>query len=33
MGQNVRENEISLSQVISKQLYVTKLGENLKKIV
>ena len=33
MGQNVRENEISLSQVISKQLYVTQLGENLKKII
>ena len=33
MGQNVSENEISLIQVISKQLYVKKLGEYLKKII
>ena len=33
MEQNVSENEISLSQVISKQLYVTQLGEYLKRII
>ena len=29
MGQNVSENEISLSQVISKQLYVKKNWVNI----